>query len=145
MQMPRRQETSQPVRKDKVGPADKSALEHLAKHVNSTIEILHSYKKKGANREQVAEAFRKLIHDTSSGNTIESKLAKYIINELSLLRLKVKEKGEFFTAIRFLEAYWQGEISDVRMIEEGFEGLAGPAMLTILKNCKLDPILSDYT
>ncbi len=123
---------------------DKVALEHLSEHVNHVIQVLEAFKRHQANKEQVADAFRKLLRETGSSNSLESRLAGYIVNELKLLKLKIQEHGKPFNAFNYLEAYWNGYIRDDRTIKMGFTGLAGPATMMLLKNCKTDSIFREY-
>ncbi len=123
---------------------DKPALQELSDHMKKILEVLDAFKKGRAKHEQVADAFRRVLHDTSSHNLLENKLARYIVNELKLLKLKIKENGVHYTAFRFLEAYWNGDIKDAHTIEQGFLGLAAPGTIAILKNCKMDLIMKEY-
>lgn len=124
---------------------DRHALHELSTHVNHTIDVLKTFNKGHAKKEEISDAFKRILRDTNSRNQIERKLASYIINELKLLNLKIKHRdGSSYNAYNFLHDYWDGKIHDVNIIEMGFKGIAGPAMLAILKNCKTDFIMDQY-
>lgn len=142
--MSHRPSPSSPKKPSRMPEKDKIALDHLSSHVNHVIEVLEAFKRHQANKDQVANAFRDLLRETGSSNSLESKLASYVVNELKLLKLKIEDHGKPFNAFHFLEAYWKGDIRDDRVIQMGFNGLAGPATIALLKNCKTDSIFREY-
>ena len=121
------------------------ALRELSKHMDHLIHELKDFRSHPSRYQEVREAFEKIFEDSKSENELEKYLASFILSELQNFQLKVRNKhNKHYTALSFLQEFIKGDISDEKLIQEGFIGLSSPTGLVILRGCKPDLIFEQY-